>query len=63
MDIEDFEPKKQTPNYVIGTDLSTLSVDELEELIATLEAEITRIGDVLAEKSASRSAADSVFKS
>ena len=63
MDMDDFEPTKKTPDYVVGTDLSTLSVEELEELIAKLEAEISRIRSVLTEKAASRSAADSVFKS
>ncbi len=62
MDSEDLEPKKQALDYAIGTDLSTLSLGELEDLITKLEAEISRIRQILAEKSASREAADSVFK-
>jgi len=42
MDLEDFEPK-QTSDYEIGADFSTLSVSELEDLIEKLETEISRI--------------------
>ncbi len=61
MDLEDFEPK-QTSDYEIGADLSTLSVSELEDLIEKLETEISRIRTALSEKTLSLSAADSVFK-
>jgi uncharacterized small protein (DUF1192 family) len=54
-------PKKKT--HEIGQDLSLLSVEELKERIEALKAEISRLESSMASKQASRSAADSVFKS
>lgn len=54
-------PKKKT--HEIGQDLSMLSVEELKERIEALQAEISRLESSLKAKQASRSAADSVFKS
>ena len=62
MDLDDLEPKK-TPKFQIGDDLSTLSVDELKELIASLKAEISRIDEEVKAKENSLNAADAVFKS
>lgn len=52
----------QTAGHQIGQDLSTLSLHELEERIALLRSEITRLDEARQRKAASRSAADSVFK-
>jgi uncharacterized small protein (DUF1192 family) len=48
--------------HEIGQDLSQLSVAELGERIALLEAEIERLKEMREKKSASRSAADAFFK-
>ena len=45
----------------IGGDLSALSIDELEARIAALRAEIARIEEAVAAKSAQKLAADRIF--
>ncbi len=54
-------PRKK-PVHEIGQDLSLLSVDDLNERIVVLQAEIDRLVADSAKKAASRSAADAVFK-
>lgn len=61
MDIDDLEPRKKT-DFEIGCDLSNHSIEELQELIETLGAEILRIEAEISSKESSRDAADSVFK-
>ncbi len=61
MDIEDIEPKKKE-THEIGSDLSTLSVSELEERIELMKSEIKRLSDAMEKKKMSRSDADAVFK-
>ena len=56
------EPRRPKDEIVIGQDLATHSVDELTVRIATLEAEIARTKEALAQKEASRNAASSFFK-
>ena len=46
----------------LGEDLSLLSIHELEERIAACRREIDRLEAALADKRASRAAADSVFR-
>lgn len=48
--------------HELGQDLSQLSVAELGERVGLLEAEIVRLKEALEKKTASRSAADAVFK-
>ena len=60
MDLEDLEPRKQPAK---PRDLTTLSVEELEDYIARMEAEIARVRAAIAAKRTQRSAADSFFKS
>ena len=60
--MDDDEPKK-TPVHEIGQDLSLLSVDELHERIEMLRSEITRLETEAGSKDASKSAAESFFKS
>lgn len=62
MEPEDLEPRKKK-DFEIGCDLSNHSIEELEELAATLAEEIARIEAEVKAKESSRSAADSVFKS
>lgn len=63
MPIFDEEPPLKKPQpHTIGEDLSRLSVDELEERIERLRAEIERLEEAIAAKRASRSSADSFFR-
>lgn len=61
MDLDDLEPKKKKA-YELGQDLSKLSIGELEALVETLKAEISRVEATMAAKQSSRSAADAAFK-
>lgn len=59
MDIDDLEPRnKPKPKK----DLEVLGVEELEEYIAGLEAEIARARTAIEGKTSHRSVADSFFK-
>jgi uncharacterized small protein (DUF1192 family) len=58
---EEIKPKP-IADIVVGVDVSRLSVDELEERIAALKAEIARLETALVAKRASRAAADAAFK-
>lgn len=59
MDIDDLEPRnKAKPKK----DLEVLGVEELEEYIAELEAEIARARTAIEGKTSHRSAADAFFK-
>ena len=64
MDLDDARPLGQEDplNAVTSQDLSPLSVDELNERIRRLKAEITRIEDILATKDVGRAAAEAVFR-
>jgi uncharacterized small protein (DUF1192 family) len=61
-DDDDNKPKKKI-THEIGQDLSLLSVDDLNERIALLGAEIERLQADAKKKQASRDAANSFFKS
>ncbi len=56
------EPVKKKPPHEIGQDLSALSVGELNERIGQLKAEIARLETELSSKSATRTAADALFR-
>lgn len=60
--IDDEDRPKNKVAHEIGQDLALLSVQEITERIALLRAEIDRLEGALANKRASRSAADQVFK-
>ena len=47
---------------LIAVDISRLSVDEIEQRITDLKAEIARLETALTAKLASRAAADAAFK-
>ena len=59
---DDDKPRKKI-SHEIGQDLSILSVDELNERIALLGAEIERLQTAMTKKRASRDAAANFFKS
>ncbi len=59
---DDGEAKKLIKRIEIGEELERLSIAELEERIAALQAEIDRLYGKIAQKRASASAAHSVFK-
>lgn len=56
------QPRKSPPSW-LGRNLSTLSIRELDERIATLEAEIVRVRAEIAKKKAHEAAASAIFKS
>ena len=58
---EDDKPKKKIA-HEIGQDLTLLSVDELAARVQLLHDEINRIESDIAQKRASRTAADQFFK-
>jgi uncharacterized small protein (DUF1192 family) len=59
---DDDRPAKKVA-HEIGQDLALLSVEELNDRIALLKAEIGRLEGALAGKKASRDAASKFFKS
>jgi uncharacterized small protein (DUF1192 family) len=63
MAIEDDDKPKRKITHEIGQDLSLLSVAELNERVALMNAEIERLQAAVAKKLASKDAANSVFKS
>ena len=62
IDPEELLPRKPAPETVIGQDISTLSVTELERRISELEAEISRSKEALKARAATKNAAEAVFK-
>lgn len=60
---EDDDKPRRKISHDVGQDLSLLSVDEVEERIALLFAEIERLKADAAKKRASRDAAKAFFKS
>ncbi len=63
MALFDEQPLKRKLVHEVGQDLSLLSAGELDERIAALKEEITRLEADRAGKAASRSAAESLFRS
>lgn len=59
---DDEDTIKAPVAHTIGEDLARLSVDELEQRINALKAEITRLEAAITGKNASRLAADQFFK-
>ena len=55
--------KKKKTAHDIGEDLSSISIDELDERILLLKSEILRLEEEKSKKSAVKSAADTLFKS
>jgi uncharacterized small protein (DUF1192 family) len=63
MAIEDDDKPRRKITHDIGQDLSLLSVEELGERIALMNAEIERLQAAMTRKRASKDAANSFFKS
>jgi uncharacterized small protein (DUF1192 family) len=61
-DSEDLQPRKKPADVVLGEDISALSAHELESRIARLDAEIARCRAAIAARHATKSAAESFFK-
>jgi uncharacterized small protein (DUF1192 family) len=62
MSMDDDDRPRKTVSHQIGQDLSLLSVEELNERVALLTAEIERLKQAAAKKRASKDAADGFFK-
>ena len=62
MAIDDDDKPKRKISHEIGQDLALLSVEELAERIALLNAEIGRLQSSMQLKRATRDAADRFFK-
>lgn len=61
--MHDDEDVKKKVSHEVGELLDALSIEELEARIGLLQDEITRLSAVIETKKASKSAADSFFKS
>ncbi len=59
MDIEDLEPRKQTPK---PKDLEAMGIDELEAYLGELQAEMDRVKATIESKRSYRSGAEAFFK-
>ncbi|HEY1707682.1 MAG TPA: DUF1192 domain-containing protein [Rhizomicrobium sp.] len=62
LDPDDLPLKKKLIEIVIGADLYTLSVSDLEERIAVMEGEIARCRDAIGQRNATKDAAAAFFK-
>ena len=62
-EMDDLEQPRKPAGIVLGEDLSTLSIEELEARISACESEIDRLRAALAAKRHSQAAADNFFRS
>lgn len=62
IDPEELLPRKKPAGIVLGEDLSTMSEFELATRIGALEGEIARCRDAIADRKATKNAADAFFK-
>ncbi len=62
MSFIDNDRQKKQSAHEVGSDLSLLSADELQNRIQLLQAEIARIEAEIEKKSSGRKAAESFFK-
>ena len=60
---EDNEPRRASTSIAVGDNLENLSIEELRERLAALQAEIERVNTALSQKSSSMAAAADIFKS
>ncbi len=60
--MDDDDRPKPKPVHVVGQDLSSLSLHEIEERVALLKEEIARLEQAFAAKEASQRTAASFFK-
>ena len=59
---DDEDRAKPRPDLVIGEDLDTISIEELEKRITLLEAEISRLRAEIVSKQSTRASAENFFK-
>jgi len=59
---DDDGPLKKTVAHKIGSDLSALSIDDLERRVELLKAEIQRLTTAIEAKRSTMSAAENFFK-
>jgi uncharacterized small protein (DUF1192 family) len=59
--LDDDAPKKKI-THEVGMPIDTMSVDELEERIGLLEAEIGRLREAIAARKKTKDQANSIFK-
>ena len=59
--IDDDKPKRPA-SHDVGSDLSSLSIEELEQRIALLQDEIARLETEKQKKAVDRRTADSLFR-
>ncbi|PWJ85040.1 uncharacterized small protein (DUF1192 family) [Pseudaminobacter salicylatoxidans] len=62
MALFDDEPKKPSTAYVVGQDVSLMSVADLARHIEELKAEIGRLEAELKTRDATKNAAESLFR-
>jgi uncharacterized small protein (DUF1192 family) len=60
MDVEELEPRKKLPT---PPDLDRMSIEELKDYIASMEAEIARVRSKIKAKQAHLAGAAALFKS
>ncbi|CAN1534264.1 COG5509 Uncharacterized small protein containing a coiled-coil domain [Rhabdaerophilaceae bacterium] len=60
--VDDNEPLRKRAAFVLGQDVSLFSLADLDETMRALKAEIDRLAEVRARKSASQAAADALFR-
>ncbi len=60
--MDEDQPRKKLAPHEVGMPIDTMSVGELTERIALLEAEIARLREAIAAREKTRSAAESIFK-
>jgi uncharacterized small protein (DUF1192 family) len=63
MDPDDLPKHKRLTEIVLGVDLYGMSVGDLEERIALMEAEIARCREAIGQRNATKDAAAAFFKS
>jgi uncharacterized small protein (DUF1192 family) len=62
IDPDELPRKKKFTEIVLGADLYTMSVSDLEERIAAMESEIARCREAIAQRNATKDAAAAFFK-
>ncbi|MFX3680255.1 DUF1192 domain-containing protein [Oceaniradius stylonematis] len=60
--MDDEKQTASTAAHVIGRDIASMSVDELERTIGRLREEIARIEAEIDARAVTRSAADAIFR-
>lgn len=60
--MDEEERAKRVASYVIGQETAEMSIEEIEETVGALRNEITRLENMITEKSKHMQAAASLFK-